>query len=42
MKSGLMANVVITSDDLEGMAPEELDQARPVMTVCNGRITYQE
>lgn len=42
LKSGLMADIVVMSDDLEGMAPEELDQARPVMTVCNGRITYQE
>jgi hypothetical protein len=41
LKAGLMADIVVMSNDLEAMAPEELDQARPVMTVCNGRITYQ-
>ncbi len=41
LKAGMMADIVVMSDDLESMVPEELDQARPVMTVCSGRITYQ-
>jgi predicted amidohydrolase YtcJ len=41
LRAGMMADIVVMSEDLEAMAPEELDQARPVTTICGGRITYQ-
>lgn len=41
LKAGMMADIVVMSDDLEAMAPESLDQARAVTTHCNGAVTYQ-
>lgn len=38
---GMMADVAVMSDDLEAMAPEDLDQAQAVLTVCGGRITWE-
>ena len=41
LKAGMMADIVIMSHDLHALAPEDLDQAGAVMTMCNGNITYQ-
>ncbi|MBZ8118847.1 amidohydrolase [Roseovarius sp. LXJ103] len=38
--AGQMADVVIMDRDLEAEAPEQLHAARPVMTICGGRVTY--
>ncbi|HET7410480.1 MAG TPA: amidohydrolase [Paracoccaceae bacterium] len=38
---GYLADVVVMAQDLHAMAPETLDQARPVLTVCGGRITFE-
>lgn len=38
--SGMMADVVIMSDNLVAMAPDQLATAKPVMTICGGRVTY--
>lgn len=40
LQSGMMADVVIMSDDLVAMAPDQLATAKPVMTICGGRVTY--
>ncbi|MFT4959255.1 MAG: putative amidohydrolase YtcJ, partial [Paracoccaceae bacterium] len=39
--SGMMADVVIMSDDLVAMAPDQLGTAKPVTTICGGRVTYE-
>jgi predicted amidohydrolase YtcJ len=41
LKPGLIADVVIMSDDLESMPLDTLDQAHAEMTICGGRITYE-
>ncbi len=41
LKAGMMADVVVMSDDLEAMDLEHLDEASAVLTVCGGRITHQ-
>ncbi len=38
---GYLADVVVMAQDLDAMDPETLDQARPVLTVCGGRITFE-
>ena len=37
---GMMGDVVVMDRDLEATPPEELGQARPVLTICAGRVTY--
>ncbi len=41
LKAGMMADIVVMSHDLHGLAPEDLDRAGAALTVCNGRVTYQ-
>ena len=41
LKAGMMADVVIMSHDLEGMPLDRLDQAAPVTTICDGKVTYE-
>ena len=38
---GMFADVVLMSADLEKTDPEDLGAVRPVMTICDGRITYE-
>lgn len=38
---GLLADLVVLSDDIEKVAPETIDQMKPVVTICDGRITYE-
>lgn len=38
--TGMMGDVVIMSDDLTTMEPTQLGTAKPVMTICGGRVTY--
>ena len=40
LMAGQMADVVIMDRDLEHEAPGKLEQARPIMTICGGRVTY--
>jgi predicted amidohydrolase YtcJ len=41
LKAGMMADIVVMSHDLHALAPEDLDQAGAVLTMCNGRINHQ-
>ena len=41
LKAGMMADIVVMSDDLESMPPQELASAKPVMTICGGRVTFR-
>lgn len=38
---GFLADVVVMAQDLHAMDPATLDQARPVLTVCNGRVKFE-
>lgn len=38
---GLLADLVVLSDDIENVAPEAIDQLKPVVTICDGRVTYE-
>ncbi|MCE8516900.1 amidohydrolase [Ruegeria pomeroyi] len=42
LRVGMMADVVVMDADLETMEPKELGTARPVATICNGRITFEK
>lgn len=41
LKPGMLADVVVMSDDLEAMVPDTLHQARAELTICGGRITHE-
>lgn len=41
LKAGYLADVVVLSGGVEAVPFEQLATLRPVMTVCDGRITYE-
>jgi len=41
LKTGMMADIVVMSHDLDAMDPEDLDKARAQITICDGRITWE-
>ena len=41
ISSGYLADLVVMSHDLEAMQPSELGQARPVLTLCGGAVTFE-
>ncbi len=41
LKAGMLADIVVMSDDLQTMEVENLDKASAVLTVCGGRITHR-
>ncbi|MBK8022224.1 MAG: amidohydrolase [Chloroflexi bacterium] len=41
VKPGMLADLVLFSHDLFALPPEQITQACPVLTLCDGRITYQ-
>ncbi len=38
---GLLADIVVLSDDIERVEAEAIEKLTPVVTICDGRITYQ-
>jgi hypothetical protein len=40
LKTGMLADVVVMSHDLERMDPEALTEARAVTTIADGKITH--
>ena len=40
IKTGFFADLVILSGDIEETAPDKLHELHPVVTICNGRITF--
>ena len=42
LAAGYLADIVIMQQDLHEMPPDELDRARPALTLCGGRITFEE
>jgi predicted amidohydrolase YtcJ len=41
LQEGLLADLVLLSDRIESVEPERIDEVRPVMTICGGRISYE-
>ncbi|CAN7654364.1 amidohydrolase [Pararhizobium sp. LjRoot255] len=41
LKPGYLADVVVLSGDIEAVPFDQLATLRPIMTVCDGRITYE-
>lgn len=41
LKPGYLADVVVLSGDIEAAPFDQLATLRPVMTICDGRITYE-
>lgn len=38
---GMLADVVVLSADIRAVDPETIDQLHPVVTICDGRVTYE-
>jgi len=41
LKEGYLADVVVLDADLETTPAEAISAVRPVMTICDGRVTYE-
>lgn len=42
LKAGMLADLVLLSADIFATPPEEVDQIHPVLTICDGRIVYED
>ncbi|MCO6187726.1 amidohydrolase [Rhizobium sp. L1K21] len=41
VKEGYLADLVVLSGDIEEAAPNKVASLKPVMTICDGRVTYE-
>ena len=41
LRPGMLADMVLLSADLASLPPDEIKTVRPVVTICDGRITYE-
>jgi predicted amidohydrolase YtcJ len=41
LKAGMLADMVLLSDDLFAIPPEALADVQPTLTMCDGRIVYE-
>ena len=41
LKEGMLADLVLLSEDLESLPVEEIKDVRPTLTMCDGVITYE-
>ncbi|WP_162918878.1 amidohydrolase [Taklimakanibacter deserti] len=41
LKPGMLADIVVLSDDIESVNRQEIDKLQPVVTICDGRITFE-
>jgi predicted amidohydrolase YtcJ len=42
LRSGMLADIVLLSEDINAVPPETIEQVRPVLTMCNGTVVYEE
>lgn len=40
LKAGMMADVAILSHDVTTLSPEQITDARAIVTICDGQVTY--
>lgn len=41
LKAGMLADIVVLSEDIEAIDPQELDTVHPVQTIADGRVVYE-
>lgn len=41
LKPGMLADAVVLGGDIERIDPEGLDTVRPVVTICDGQVTFE-
>ncbi len=41
IKPGMLADLVLFSEDLFAVPPDQITRARPVLTLCDGQITFE-
>jgi predicted amidohydrolase YtcJ len=41
LRPGMLADVVVLSDDIETIDPEALDTVKPAFTIADGRVVYE-
>jgi len=42
LKPGYLADVVVLSANVETTAPQDLASIRPIVTICDGKVTYEK
>jgi hypothetical protein len=42
LRPGMLADLVMLSENLEAVPTEEISRAFPIMTICDGRVVFQE
>lgn len=41
IRSGMLADMVLLSEDINAVPPDAIEQVRPVLTMCNGTVVYE-
>jgi len=41
LRVGMLADLVLLSDDIFAVSPEAIDQVQPMLTVCDGRVVFK-
>ena len=41
LKPGYLADVVMLSADIEAAAPDKVATMKPLLTICDGRVTFE-
>jgi predicted amidohydrolase YtcJ len=41
LKPGYLADVVVLSGDIEATSPDNIALLSPVLTICDGRVTFE-
>jgi hypothetical protein len=42
LRAGFLADLVLLSEDVFAIPPERLAEARPVLTLCDGKVVYED
>lgn len=42
LRSGMLADIVLLSEDINAIPADMIEQVQPVLTMCNGTVVYQE
>ena len=42
LRQGMLADLLVLSDDIMQVAPERIRDARPLVTVRGGRVTFRD
>jgi predicted amidohydrolase YtcJ len=41
LRAGYLADIAVLDHDLERVAPAEIADVKPVMTICDGRVVFE-